>query len=62
MTLVDGAKSLSADIESFVQSVEAQHGAQPKLRHWLHGAQAEAESVLGMPAGTMIPDSGAKPA
>lgn len=41
-----------------VEAMERVYGPQPNLRHWLHGAQAEAERVMSMPAGTLSPDGG----
>ena len=56
--VIDLAKS----ILGIVETLEVTHGPQPRLRHWLHGAAAEAERVLSMKPGTISPDGGtAKP-
>jgi hypothetical protein len=55
------AASLGASLLAFVQAAEAHLGAQPRLRHFLHAAQAEAEQLLGMSSGSISPDAGVKP-
>lgn len=58
MTLLDEIKSLAAEMDLMVARVEAAKGAQPKLRHHLHGAQGEIEALYGMAAGSLVPDGG----
>lgn len=53
MTPLVEAKAIAADIHSWLVMVEADKGPQARLRHWLHGLQAEAERVLVVPQGTI---------
>jgi hypothetical protein len=64
MTVFSDCKDLASDIEAQLIVIEGWKGPQPKLRHWLHGAQSELETVIGAPQGSLTPNgqpSGGKP-
>lgn len=57
MTLAQ-AQALAATIETHLAEIEAAKGPQPRLRHLLHAAQAEAENVIGAAPGSITPAGG----
>lgn len=58
MTPLNEIRAIAADAYSWLVMVEADKGPQARLRHWLHGLQAEVERILVVPPGTIHSDGG----
>jgi hypothetical protein len=55
MTPLNEAKAIATDMSFWIIDVETAKGPQPRLRHLAHMLQAEAEKLLGVDAGTILP-------